>query len=97
LVEVLFRPQARQDLYDIGEHGAERWGRDAGADYVQSFDESFNLLAAYPHAGRARDDISPGLRSWRHRSHIIYYRVLDREILVSRIFHAAADPNPSDI
>lgn len=41
--------------------------------------------------GRARDEISPGLRSFPAGSHVIYYRVSDTELIVTRIVHGSRD------
>ena len=51
----------------------------------------FGLLTTHPEAGRARDDIESGLRSFPVKSHSIYYRTVTHGILVSRVLHGKRD------
>jgi toxin ParE1/3/4 len=47
------------------------------------------MLAGMPDAGRMRDEIEPGLRSFPVEDFIIYYRKVKRGgICISRVIHA---------
>jgi toxin ParE1/3/4 len=54
------------------------------------------LLAAFSEIGRPRDDLRPGIRSFRLRRfrHIVFYRRTDDEIVLLRILHGARDIQP---
>jgi toxin ParE1/3/4 len=50
------------------------------------------MLAGMPDAGRMRDEIEPGLRSFPVEDFIIYYRKVKRGgIRISRVIHAKQD------
>ena len=95
MARLVLSEAADRDLIEIGDFGIERWGVDRAATYVQTLQESFDLLLRHPFAGRARGEIAPDLRSLRHRSHIILYRVDGDSVIVARILHVAADPESS--
>ena len=92
MAEVVRSPLAEQDLRDIFDQGTAEWGAEAAFAYVERFGTVWQLLSRYPEAGRERSELGDGLRSWRYRSHLIYYRANRNAVLVIRILHAAADP-----
>jgi toxin ParE1/3/4 len=49
------------------------------------------LLASQPHAGRLRDELAVGLRSFPVQNHIIYYRPEPSYILIARVLHGSRD------
>ena len=49
------------------------------------------LLATHPDAGRVRDEIASGLRSFPVKSYVIYYRTSEQGVLVSRVLHGKRD------
>ena len=49
------------------------------------------LLGHTPLAGRRRDDIRPGMRSFAAGSYMIYYRVRNGRALISRIIHGSRE------
>ena len=48
-------------------------------------------LVESPHMGRARDDLSPGLRVLVHRDYLICYRVAQDVIYILRVMHGSFD------
>ncbi|MEA2524608.1 MAG: toxin ParE1/3/4 [Thermomicrobiales bacterium] len=48
-------------------------------------------LLDYPELGKPRDDLFPGCRNLLVERHIIFYRVTDDEIVVSRLLHVRQD------
>jgi toxin ParE1/3/4 len=79
------------------EHIAEIWGPIAddslrAADrWVDQLDELFQLLATQPRMGRARDELSPGLRSFGFGRYVSFYEPIDEGIDVVRVLHSARD------
>lgn len=55
--------------------------------YLRLLQSAIDLIAANPKTGSPRDDLRPGYRSYRAGSHLIFYRLVAREILVIRILH----------
>ena len=85
--------KARRDLRDIAQYGLERWGEEQQIQYMAALQRSILLLLDHPHAGRARDDLGSGYRSYLAGQHIILYRVTRTTLFVSRIVHARSDLN----
>jgi plasmid stabilization system protein ParE len=54
------------------------------------------LLAAFPRFGRPRDELRPGVRSYRlpRFQHIVIYRHKDDTIMFLRLLHGARDIEP---
>jgi toxin ParE1/3/4 len=49
------------------------------------------LLAARPLAGRARDELIPGLRSVPHGRYVIFYLPIEDGVEIVRLLHGARD------
>lgn len=58
---------------------------------VDKIEAAEDRLAIFPHLGKARDDIAPGLRSWAIGDYIVLYRVAPEHLDVVRIVHGARD------
>ena len=84
------RPLAAEDIAEIWDHIANDSLR-AADRWVDQLDEQFQLLATQPRMGRARDQLSPGLRSFPFGRHVIFYWPPDGGIDVIRILHSARD------
>jgi toxin ParE1/3/4 len=52
---------------------------------LHSFDEASAMLAEFPKAGLARDDLAPGLRSFVVYPYILFYRPISGGIEVVRV------------
>lgn len=87
---VKLRPQAAEDIAEVWEHIAE--DNLAAADrWVDQLDEQFRLLATQPLMGRARNELSPRLRSFPFGRYVIFYEPLDDGLDVVRLLHSARD------
>ena len=63
-----------------------------GADkLVDSVNESCQMLADKPMAGRTRDDLADGMRSFAAGKYVIFYLPARGGILVLRVLHGAQD------
>jgi toxin ParE1/3/4 len=51
------------------------------------------LLAAFPEVGRPRDELRPGIRSFRLRRfrHVLFYRFNHDRVVLLRLLHGARD------
>lgn len=51
------------------------------------------LLAAFPEIGRPREELRPGVRSFRLRRfrHVLFYRLTQDSIVLLRFLHGARD------
>lgn len=84
------RPLAADDIAGIWDHiaddslvAADRW--------IDRLDAQFELLATQPRMGRARDELSPGLRSFPFGRYMIFYEPIEDGVDVVRVLHSARD------
>jgi toxin ParE1/3/4 len=81
---------AKDDLVEIWEFIAEH--DELAADrYIDLLRLRARELLRYPHLGRVRREIHPGIRSLLFRNHLIFYRVRKTSIQVLRILHGCID------
>jgi toxin ParE1/3/4 len=88
---VRWSPEAEQDLLDIWSYIMQAAGASVADAQVRTIDDQAARLAEWPHSGRARDDLFPGLRSILVRSYMVFYRLADRRIEVVRVLHGSRD------
>ncbi len=88
---IIWSPEARTDLSNIWEYYAGRAGRRPADKIVRDIAGSSRLIEHHPLAGRARDEIRPGLRSIPARPYVIFYRIRDDVAEIVRILHGRRD------
>ena len=86
----LSRP-AKDDLDQVWLHIARAANPEIADRFVDGITDRFPFLAGMPEAGRPREDIEPGLRSFSAKDYLIYYRRARRGILISRVIHGRRD------
>jgi toxin ParE1/3/4 len=84
-------PGARADLRDILRYTTRRWGTHQRAIYKARLEDAMHGLLIHPYRGQSRDDLSPGLQALPVTSHLIFYRIGEREVTIVRILHGAMD------
>ena len=72
---VEWSPVALGDLADIWNYYLNVAGRDAANNFVREIDKACRLLEEHPSAGRARDELRPGLRSLVAVPYVVFYRL----------------------
>jgi len=87
-------PRAASDLDAITDYTIDRWGPAQMEDYLRSLHRRFEWLAANPFAGRERNDVHPGYRSFREGSHMIFYVISGEGIDIIGIPHKSMDVGP---
>ncbi|MDR1874733.1 MAG: type II toxin-antitoxin system RelE/ParE family toxin [Synergistaceae bacterium] len=86
--------EARHDLLDIRRFTVENWGKEQSAAYIDELKEVFALLAMNPAIGYDRNpELKRGIKSFLHRSHVIYYKKTDSNIAIIGIFHHSMIPD----
>lgn len=88
---VLYTPAARRDIDEIWQFTVTHWGDKAADDYVRAIAHSADRIAATPEIGAKVDAIRAGYRKFPVRSHVIFYRIEDGDILVVRVLHQSRD------
>ena len=87
-------PRAAVDLDTIAVYTIETWGLAQMEEYLLSLNTKFEWLAENPLAGRERNDVHPGYRSYPAGSHIIFYIVSDDSVDIIGIPHKSMDIGP---
>ena len=84
-------PKALADLDAIWKYSEENRGEARSETYVRGINAALELVAANPHVARDAGSIRPGLLKYYVGSHVIFFRLNDKNIVVSRILHARMD------
>jgi toxin ParE1/3/4 len=77
---------AQQDLDQIFFYWAKRASLEAADGIISSITERFLLLSEHTDAGRAADDIVPGVKCFPAGKYLIYYRKEQRNIDILHVF-----------
>lgn len=84
-------PRALRDLDQIADYTLAQWGDSQAETYLNALANRFEWLSKNPNAGRARDDIGEGYRSYRQGSHLIFYIVEQSVVAIIGIPHGSMD------
>jgi len=82
--------EADEDIYEIALYIA-RDNPSAALNMVDEFERKFAQLAESPAAGREREELSPGLRSFPVKSFLIFFRESDDGIEIIRVLSGFRD------
>jgi toxin ParE1/3/4 len=94
LPRLLLRPAAEDDLTQIRHYIAEASGSPERAiAYVRRIREWCEHLKTFPQAGRARDDLRPGVRiiAFERRVAIAYVILPSGDVEIGRFFYGGRD------
>ena len=81
--------QAQSDIKEIYLYTVEYFGEGQAREYLDGLEYSFDLLTDNPNLGRLWDGKG---RRYIYKSHLVYYRLLKDEILITRIRNARQKP-----
>jgi len=84
-------PKALADLDSIWKYTVENWGEARSEAYVRGINAALEMVAANPRMARDAGSVRPGLLKYYVGSHVIFFRLNDKRIVVSRILHARMD------
>jgi toxin ParE1/3/4 len=84
-------PKARADIRTILRSSRQAWGEEQRDIYARQITDAMAALTQFPHLGRLREELRPGLRAHAVGQHIIYYLVDMRVIRVARVLHSRVD------
>ena len=83
-------PRVYDDLHDIHQHIAEN-NPDAGDKLIDSIERSIHSLSEMPDRFRLRPDLREGYRVMIVGGYLLFYRIVDNEVQIARVLHAARD------
>jgi toxin ParE1/3/4 len=91
-LKLTFAARAEDDLRRLLATSRVMWGEEQRDAYAERLAAAMQELLVHPYLGRARDDLSPGLRVLRAGSHMIYYLTDERAVRIVRLLHERMDP-----
>jgi toxin ParE1/3/4 len=88
---LLWSPDADHDLFLIWRAGADTWSPDVADKHLREIKLACDRLLRDPKLGRARDELSAGIRSTLVDPHVVFYRVTTSAIEIVRVMHQHED------
>jgi toxin ParE1/3/4 len=93
-LKVIFKELAIFDLEDIWLYTLNTWSLSQADRYHSMIIKEIGFLAAHLNSGKDQHHIREGYRSSKIKSYIIFCRILESELEISRILHERMDiPN----
>ena len=89
--EYRLTPRALKDLDQIADYSLARWGERQTEKYLSEMSARFRWLSQNHEAGRIRDEVGEGYRSYRQGSHLIFYIVKSDVLAIIGIPHGSMD------
>jgi len=88
--QTLITPEAAVDLTDIA-YFIARDNPDRPRTFTREIVAHCHRIANTPHAGRARPELGPGVRSIPHGQYVIFHRLIEAGTEILRVLHGARD------
>ena len=85
---VVVAPAAHDDLMEIGEYIAQD-SPDNARQWIAQLEQAIASLTSMPERAAKRDDLRTGYRVLPVGSHLIFFRIIEREVQIARVIHAA--------
>ena len=84
--------KAEEDIIHIYREGVRMFGAKQAEKYYAGFEDVFAFLSSMPKAAWERTEITPPVRIYPYRSHIIVYLIDDAgDVLILRVRHGRED------
>lgn len=87
----LWSPEALDDREKIWDFYVHVAGRHTAEKVLREIAEVIALIEDYPFAGRARNEVRPGLRSLAAAPHVVFYRVVNDTPQIVRVLDGRRD------
>lgn len=82
---------AERDLRSLLAYSARTFGTKRAKAYASDFEYALEQIKMYPLAIRERAEVTPAHRVHIFHAHLIFYRIAEDEVLITRILHAHQD------
>jgi toxin ParE1/3/4 len=87
----LWSPEAIDDLERIWGHYVQAAGQHTAEKVLREIAQVIALLEDHPFAGRVRNEVRPGLRSFAATPHVVFYRVVGGAPQIVRVLDGRQD------
>ncbi|OWJ66066.1 plasmid stabilization protein [Inquilinus limosus] len=90
--EIVFSPEARDDLLNLYHYIAEHSGADRAIGYLDRIEAFCRSLSMFPERGTPRDDLFPGLRVVGFERRVaIAFHIDPGKVTIDRILYGGRD------
>ena len=89
--QLVFSPEAKNDLLNIWDYGADHFGEDAADRYHDEIMDIMERVAAGIYQGRDASHIRAGYLKYNLRREVVFYRETAARMEVIRILGGAMD------
>lgn len=86
-----FARKAKADIGDIWDFTYRTWSREQANSYVAGLRETIELLADQPQLAALQQDLTPAIRAFPYKSHVILFHEDRHGIHVIRVVHARSN------
>lgn len=83
----LLSAKAKADLDGIRDYTIDTWDIEQAKNYISEPLQVIERVARSPKHGAPCEHLGAGTRKVRSNSHLIYYRMVDDDLIVRRILH----------
>ncbi|SRR5690554_1820816 len=83
---------AQQDLKAIRRYTVDTRRQEQSRKYLQGVRDTIELLAEFPGQGLVRQDVDDGVFSFPYGSHMLYYRLEKKQLVVFAVLHQRMVP-----
>jgi toxin ParE1/3/4 len=87
----LWSPEALKDRERIWDYYVQAAGRHTAEKVLREVAAVIAVIEEHSFAGRARDDVRPGLRSFAAPPHVVFYRVIHDRPEIVRLLDGRQD------
>ena len=91
MANYLLSELARQDIISIRDYTMDTWGQEQVSKYLSQLEHRFEWLTENSKAGKKREDVKEGYRSYPEESHVIFYRITENGIEIIGVIHQSED------
>jgi toxin ParE1/3/4 len=85
-------PDAQSDLIEIRRYTLQQWGEAQSIKYLSELRQTMSLLADSPALGKERPEVGNHVMSFPHASHVIYYVLHEKRLVVFGVLHKRMVP-----
>jgi toxin ParE1/3/4 len=83
--------KASEDIENIFQEGIEKFGLSQAIGYIDDLEKCFEFLSANPKICRQRFEIFPPLRVHLYQAHLVFFEIIEDDILIVRVRHGHED------
>jgi toxin ParE1/3/4 len=88
---ILWSPEAVADIDHLWDYYVQAAGRSTADRILREIAKAVAVIDDFPLAGRARDEVRPGLRSLATAPQIVFYRLKDARPEIVRVLDGRQD------